>query len=566
MKRLRRSFFLAVCFILMVPLTISASSSLTAPPANAFLDFQPIKRGEVSVQTSSCTDYIVNGSFETGTFMGWTTGGSPQVINTGGHTGWHSALLGGINQDYDEISQEVACPYYGDKVVVHAWVYMSTDDWEEWADWFQLAAYNNLGAAGYSYYYNNNQEDMWWPWNFSSSGSGACTPGDTWTVRFRSETDGSLPTTFIVDDVSLEVCCPEDTYEPNDSFNAAYAVSPGDFSVWLCPNYDEDWFQFNASSGKIIEADLTNSGNLDGNLCLYRPDGTQAACSTNPGAGEPEQIEHVANQSGSWRVRVFDPTGGTSIEAGQLHIEIRDQSTPTNTATSTPTRTATPTITQTTTPTTTGTTTPMITRTATQTSTRTATPTITRTPTPTTTRTATPTVTQTPTLTSTPTIPVGCSDLLRNGDFETGSLPPWGIDSYAGISSTGRDSAYNAWLGGHDNAEAEIFQWVDVPVSIDTTRFAFWWRADTALEQLDDFLLVLVQYDSQADQIYTLPAINPVNQWRRTELDLSAYAGMHVLVTFHAHTDSAFPTTFRVDDAALLACHSDSVYLPLIRR
>jgi hypothetical protein len=44
-----------------------------------------------------CVDQMHNGSFETGTFMYWTTSGSPSVISTGGDTGWHSALLGGHN-------------------------------------------------------------------------------------------------------------------------------------------------------------------------------------------------------------------------------------------------------------------------------------------------------------------------------------------------------------------------------------------------------------------------------------------------------------------------------------
>lgn len=186
--------------------------------------------------------------------------------------------------------------------------------------------------------------------------------------------------------------------------------------------------------------------------------------------------------------------------------------------------------------------------------------------TPTRTSTLTPIHTATPTPTTT--TPPGCSDLLVNGDFETGSLSPWGKDGLAGVSQPGRYSVFHAWLGGQDNTEAEVFQWVDVPSNISAAPFIFWWRADVGSEQPDDILSVLVQYDSQADIVYTLQAGAPLDQWRRAEVDLSAYAGMHVLITFHSHTDGAIPTTFRVDDAALLVCGVPlhSIYMPLILR
>jgi hypothetical protein len=188
------------------------------------------------------------------------------------------------------------------------------------------------------------------------------------------------------------------------------------------------------------------------------------------------------------------------------------------------------------------------------------------TPTPTlaTTRTPTPTTTPTPTAT----IPAGCPDFLVNGGFETGSLAPWVKDSLAGVSTPGRTGAFHAWLGGQDDVEAEVFQWVDLPAGVNSVPLIFWWRADVASEQPDDHLFVLVQYDDQVDPVYAVRGVAPLDQWRRAEVDLSNYAGMHVLVTFHAHTDGAVPTTFRVDDAALLACGPprQPTFLPLTLR
>src|SRR5512136_2023915 len=116
MERIRRSLILPGLIILLVPFAATSSSAVGMPPGSKKL-IQAVGFEGRSALTATCTDQIRNGSFETGTFMYWTTGGSPEVISTGGHTVSHSALLGGTNNDYDEISQEVVCPYYGDKVI-----------------------------------------------------------------------------------------------------------------------------------------------------------------------------------------------------------------------------------------------------------------------------------------------------------------------------------------------------------------------------------------------------------------------------------------------------------------
>jgi hypothetical protein len=483
---------------------------------------------------SACIDQIHNGGYETGNFMYWTTGGSPSVLASGGHTGSHSALLGGTNQDYDEISQELPCPYYGAKVVVHAYVYMSTQDWQEWADWLRLSAYDTRGAGGDSYYYNNNTPGEWWPWTFSSTGAGACEPGVAWTVRFRAETDAGLPTSFLIDDVSLEVCCPDDATEPNDSFGAARTVSPGIHDAWLCPNGDEDWYQFSAATGQTLVADLTNAGTLQGDLCLYRPDGSQAACSANPGATAPEHVEWVADQSGSWRARVYDPAGGTSTAASQLRIQVRDQPTPTTTATATSQASSTPT--------------------ATGQAQATATPT--RTPT----RTATPPGWSGQRLFLPMMLksfwqprPEDCTELLLNGDLETGALSPWGHIGDAGLG-VGRNSAYAGQLGGRDNASGELWQWVTIPADADAAPWDFWWKAECASAQPDDYLNVRLEADGEEPTLLTLRAEAPLNVWQKATVDLGAWAGRTVLAGYLVRTDGSVPTTFRVDDISLRAC------------
>jgi len=54
---------------------------------------------------------------------------------------------------------------------------------------------------------------------------------------------------------------------------------------------------------------------------------------------------------------------------------------------------------------------------------------------------------------------------------------------------------------------------------------------------------VIVQYDEQADLVHTLRADEPLGQWQQEALDLSAYAGQEVAVTFLVHTDEEVPST-----------------------
>jgi len=199
----------------------------------------------------------------------------------------------------------------------------------------------------------------------------------------------------------------------------------------------------------------------------------------------------------------------------------------------------------------------------------TRTPTATTTGVPTATRTATglptasPTTraTQTPTLLPTPTttLPPDCVELLVNGGFESGSLAPWWQAGAVGLGS-GQDTAYGVWMGGADSVAGEMGQMIDVPAGSQPVRLRFAWRAESPIEQPDDVLEVLLQYgEEQVDHLRTLRAVAPLNQWRFEEVDMTAYAGQAVGLTFFVHTDGEVPSTFRVDDVSVVACGAPAV-------
>ena len=162
-----------------------------------------------------------------------------------------------------------------------------------------------------------------------------------------------------------------------------------------------------------------------------------------------------------------------------------------------------------------------------------------------------------------------CQELLANGDFEAGSFPPWDGGGNIGLGP-GHNSAYGAWLGDADNAEGELRQGVTIPADANSVQLEFWWLAESASEQPGDVVEVIVQYDEQADWLHGVWAEEPLGQWRLVTVDLIAYAGQTVLVTFSVHTDGEAPSTFRLDDVSLRACGAVTpdhlVYLPLTLR
>jgi len=147
-----------------------------------------------------------------------------------------------------------------------------------------------------------------------------------------------------------------------------------------------------------------------------------------------------------------------------------------------------------------------------------------------------------------------CQELLTNGDFESGSLPPWDGGGNIGLGP-GRNSTYGAWLGDADDAEGELRQGVTIPADANSVQLEFWWLAESTSEQPGDAVDVIVQYgDEQADLLRTLPAVEPLGQWRQEVVDLAAYAGREAAIAFLVHTDDQVPSTFRLDDVSLRAC------------
>ncbi len=243
-------------------------------------------------------------------------------------------------------------------------------------------------------------------------------------------------------------------------------------------------------------------------------------------------------------------------------------STPTKTPTAVPTNTPaaatnTPTNTPTRTPTNLPTNTPTNTNTPIAGATNTPTNTSTKTPTntPTTVPTTVPTNTSTRTPTNTPT-PGGCSNIIVNGGFESGSAS-WVESSSGGYElidgtrpHTGTRSAY---LGDYNNARNSIYQTVSIPASSTSDSLSYWWymTSSEGTTTAYDFMYVEVRSTSGAllGTLQTLSNRNTRNTWTQSTLDVSAWKGQTVRIEFRVTNDVSLPTAFFVDDVALNSCN-----------
>src|SRR5206468_4012358 len=115
------------------------------------------------------------------------------------------------------------------------------------------------------------------------------------------------------------------------------------------------------------------------------------------------------------------------------------------------------------------------------TATATATATATFTPTPTATRTPTPTATSTPTPTPTPT-PTCTSEVFVNGGFETGTFPPWAVDSSNPAPVVSNLQAHSGTFSGHVGSfpggetpgDSSFYQTIIVPAGGGTLSYWYW--------------------------------------------------------------------------------------------
>lgn len=153
--------------------------------------------------TSSGANVVLNPGFESGPGMGWTqySSGGYQVISTNKpHTGKYSAWECGFNNCTEYVQQKITVPT---NATLKYWRYMASSEGTGTAyDYMYVRLYTTGGSliTTLRTWSNRNTRNTWTLDSIALSGYA----GQTVVLRFMTHTDYSLPTSFWVDDVSVQ--------------------------------------------------------------------------------------------------------------------------------------------------------------------------------------------------------------------------------------------------------------------------------------------------------------------------------------------------------------------------
>ncbi|MGC5321472.1 M28 family peptidase [Micromonospora arida] len=171
--------------------------------------------------------------------------------------------------------------------------------------------------------------------------------------------------------------------------------------------------------------------------------------------------------------------------------------------------------------------------------------------------TGTGSVTRTASLTLTVTGTGGCAggQVIANGGFESGTTP-WTASSGVITNSSSkpaRTGSYKAWLNGYGSTRTEtLSQSVTVPAGCASYTLSFWTRIDTA-ETTTSTAYDKLTVRMGSTTLATYSNLNASSSYVQRTLNVAAYAGQTVTLTFTGTEDSSLQTSFVIDDVTLQA-------------
>ncbi len=160
----------------------------------------------------------------------------------------------------------------------------------------------------------------------------------------------------------------------------------------------------------------------------------------------------------------------------------------------------------------------------------------------------------------------GCTaeQLLGDAGFETGSLGPWSATPNVlnnSLLEAPRSGAWDAWLGGYGYQHTDtLSQTVTLPPGCATYNLSFWLHVDTA--ETDDFTEGTLQVQllgADGNVLTTLATYTNLDAtpgYIRADFNLAAFAGQKVTLELTCTEVPGEPTSFVVDDFALIAAPS----------
>lgn len=159
-----------------------------------------------SVMPASCSDLLVNGSFESGD-QGWTqssAGGYNLISDYNPFSGAWGAYLGGADEGDDRLSQTVRMPAGATSIALRAWWSIATAETGGAFDRMTLSLLRPDGTPLAELFSVDDgaEPDIW------DEVTVDLTPfsGQEVILQARATTDDSNPTDFYMDDISIIAC------------------------------------------------------------------------------------------------------------------------------------------------------------------------------------------------------------------------------------------------------------------------------------------------------------------------------------------------------------------------
>ena len=156
---------------------------------------------------AGCSEKVTNGGFETGALAPWTqSSGTYSVLDTSmPHTGSYDSWFAGYNNANDTLYQNVTIPSTATAATLTYWWKQTTQEACCTAyDFLYVQVLNTSGTVLGTVQTISNASTA--GTYTKSTFSLLAYKGQTVRLQFRATNDGSLPTNFFVDDVSLNVC------------------------------------------------------------------------------------------------------------------------------------------------------------------------------------------------------------------------------------------------------------------------------------------------------------------------------------------------------------------------
>jgi serine protease len=148
----------------------------------------------------------------------------------------------------------------------------------------------------------------------------------------------------------------------------------------------------------------------------------------------------------------------------------------------------------------------------------------------------------------------GCSgQLLKNPGFESGATS-WasstGVIGVNGPSEPARSGSYDAWMDGYGSTHTDtLSQSVTIPAGCSAT-LSYYVHIDTA-ETTTTSAYDTMTVKAGSTVLQTLSNLNAASGYQLKTVNLSAYAGQTVTLTWTGSEDVSLQTSFVVDDTAV---------------